>query len=271
MRLRLSTPEAVLLAACVLLLAFAALGPALAQPADHHAFADRRVLWGLPFAMDVLSNLPFVLGGLAGGWLLWRAPRRAISNMQRAMAELFFAGLLLVAVGSSWYHLRPDDAGLAIDRYAMAIAFAGLLGLAAAGRVSERAGTVLGLALLVLAPLAVWVWAASGNVLPWAVVQFGGLLGLAWLALRRPGERALRVNWWLVLLAYALAKLLELNDHAVFELTGGWISGHTLKHIVASLAAVPVLIAVRRAFESRQNALGIQFAKELGVRQTRRA
>ena len=271
MRWKLSTPEAVLLAACVLLLAFAALAPVLPQPAGHHAFADRRVLWGIPFAMDVLSNLPFALGGLAGGWLLWRAPRRAISNMQRAMAELFFAGLLLVAVGSSWYHWQPDDAGLAIDRYAMAIAFAGLLGLAAAGRVSERAGTLLGLALLTLAPLAVWVWSATGNVLPWATVQFGGLVLLVGLGLMPPADHALRVNWWLVLLAYAVAKLFELNDHAVFELTGGWLSGHTVKHVVASLAPLPVLLAVRQAYESRQNALGIQFARELGVRQTRRA
>jgi hypothetical protein len=271
MRPRLSMPETALLLAVVLTLLAVLLAPALPQPADQHAFADRRALWGIPHAMDVLSNLPFALAALAGGWLLWRLPRRAIGSMQRAMAELFFAGLLLVAIGSGWYHLQPDDAGLAVDRYAMAIAFAGLLGLAAAGRVSERAGTVLGLVLLVLAPLSVWVWSRTGNVLPWAAVQFGGLLLLVWFALLRPADRALAINWWWVLLAYGAAKLLELNDHAVFELTGGWVAGHTLKHVAASLAALPVLLAVGRAAESRQNALGIQFAKELGVRQTRRA
>jgi len=221
MRLKLSTPEAVLLAAVALLLAIAVAAPALPQPGNHHAFADARALWGVPYAMDVLSNLPFALGGLAGAWLLWRAPRGSISPMQRAMTELFFAGLLLVAVGSSWYHLRPDDAGLAIDRYAMAVAFAGAMGLAAAGRITERAGTVLGLALLLLAPLSVWVWSRTGNVLPWTVVQFGGMLLLLSLAMVRPREHALPVNWWMVLLAYGVAKLLEFNDHAIFGLTAG--------------------------------------------------
>ena len=45
----------------------------------------------------------------------------------------------------------------------------------------------------------------------------------------------------------AIAKMLEGSDAAVFELTQQWMSGHTLKHIAASLAALPVLVALRRA------------------------
>ncbi len=43
--------------------------------------------------------------------------------------------------------------------------------------------------------------------------------------------------WALVLLAYGAAKLLETNDHAIYELTSHWVSGHSLKHVVASMAA----------------------------------
>src|SRR6185369_8274377 len=126
-------PEAMLLLTCLSLLALALFGPALAQPAHYHEFADQRVLWGVPFAMDVLSNLPFALAGAVGAWCLWSLPSGALSNVQRAMAALFFIGLLLTAAASSWYHWHPDDAGLAVDRCGMAVAFAGLLGLAAAG------------------------------------------------------------------------------------------------------------------------------------------
>jgi hypothetical protein len=271
MRAMLSKTETLLLAACAALVAIALFGPALPGPAQPHGFADARTLLGMPFALDVLSNLPFALAGLAGLAMLWQAPRGVTSNMQRAMAELFFAGLILVAFASGWYHLHPDDAGLAIDRYAMAIAFAGLLGLAAAGRVSDRAGTVLGLALLLLGPLAVRAWAATGNLLPWVLVQFGGMLLLVALAWLRPQPGALPVRWFAVLGAYGLAKLAEVNDHAIFAATGEWLSGHTIKHIVAAMAAVPVLMAIRQARESGQNVLGISFAKELGVRVTRRA
>lgn len=44
---------------------------------------------------------------------------------------------------------------------------------------------------------------------------------------------------------YTLAKVLELGDHQVLAMTHGWVSGHTLKHIAAAMAAWPVISAVQ--------------------------
>jgi hypothetical protein len=252
-----SKPETLLLLGCACLMAAALLGPAITQPADYHGLADQRVLWGLPFAMDVLSNLPFAIAGLAGLWLLGEVPPRDLSNVQRAMAVLFFAGLLLTAGGSAWYHWQPDDAGLAIDRAGMGVTFAGLLGLAAACRVSERAGALLGLTVLLLSPVAIKAWSLTGNVLPWGALQFGGMVLIVWLAWlkARPGALDIRLGW--VILAYAAAKLLEMNDQAIFDLTGQLVSGHTLKHLVAALAALPVLASVTTLRKAGQNPAGI--------------
>lgn len=257
MRSLLSKTETVLVLACVGLLALTLFGPPVAQPGHYHGFADQRTLFGLPFFMDVMSNMAFAVLAVLGAWSLYRLPRRALSNVQRAMAALFFGGLLLTAAASSWYHWAPDDTGLAIDRGGMALAFAGVLGLAAAGRVSERAGAALGLALLLLAPLSIHVWSTTGNVLPWAALQFGGVALLLWLALLRPRYLALDIRWGWVIFAYPVAKLLEMNDHDVYHFTGEWVSGHTLKHVVAALAAVPVVAAIGAMGESRQNAFAI--------------
>ena len=43
---------------------------------------------------------------------------------------------------------------------------------------------------------------------------------------------------------YGLAKLLELGDHDIYAWTSQAVSGHSLKHIVASLAAWPVISAL---------------------------
>lgn len=244
MRHPLSRAETALMAGFTALLALALAGPAVHQPGNYHHFADQRVLWQLPMALDVLSNLPLALAALAGAVALWRLPPRTLGSVQLGMATLFCTGLLLAAAGSAWYHLAPDDAGLAVDRCGMAVAFAGLLGLAAAGRISERAGAWLGLAVLVLGPLAAHSALDTGNVLPWALLQFGGMALIVLLVLRQPGAGALPVRWGLVLLAYAVAKLLELCDQQVFELTAQWVSGHTLKHVVAALAAAPVIGAL---------------------------
>ena len=199
-----------LLVACLALLALGAWGPSIAQPSHYHAFADQRALFGVPNMMDVLSNLAFAGFGLFGAWRIWRLPLGAISPVQRSLADLFFAGLLMTALFSAWYHVQPQDLGLAVDRCGMAIAFAGLLGLAAATRVSDRAGQWLTLAVLVCGAWSIWTWSTSANVLPWAVLQYGGIaLGLG-LGLLEPRDGALPVAWTTVILVYVLAKVLGL-------------------------------------------------------------
>ncbi|MBK6005843.1 hypothetical protein JJB11_07020 [Ramlibacter ginsenosidimutans] len=245
-----------LVLACAALVALALLAPAVAQPPDAHAFADQRALFGIPHALDVLSNLPFAAAGAWGLVLLHRARLSQLHPTQRGCAQVFFIGLLVTAAGSSWYHLAPDDIGLAIDRGSMSVAFAGLLGLVAAGRVSDRAGRALCVGLLLAAPASVLFWLRTGNVLPWAVVQFGGI-ALVLLVLATGSQRlaTLPVRWSLVLLAYAIAKLFEVNDHAVLAASGELLSGHTLKHVAAALAAAPVIVALL-PLRRRQNGTG---------------
>lgn len=233
--------------ACAGLSLLAWLGPALPPHAfGGHGFADQRTWLGLPHAFDVLSNLPFAGFGLWGlRRLAWRQRRGpALPAATRWGAALFFAGLLLTALGSAYYHWQPDDARLAWDRAGMALAFAGLLGLATCERVSPRAGALTLAWALAAGLLAVAAWRLRGDLWPWAVVQFGGMLGVLLLLAWRPLAGALGVRLGLVVAVYALAKLLELSDHAVYALSGGGVSGHSLKHLVASLAAWPVLAAL---------------------------
>ena len=207
------------------------------------AFADGRTLWGLPNAMDVLSNLPFLLGGVWGLWQ-WRMYR--LQGPAAKAAAVFLLGLVATAVGSSVFHAWPGEPGLALDRAGMAVAFAGALGLAAAERVSARAaGPVLGTT-LVLALLSAVMPLTHGNVVPWAVVQFGGMALMVGLALQHPANGALGIRIGALIAWYALAKAFELLDAEVFHFTGHLVSGHTLKHLVAACAVWPVLRALRQ-------------------------
>ena len=242
--LKLKKLEYGLLAVVLALLAFGVFGPFVAQPVHQHDFADQRVWGAIPFAMDVLSNLPFALWGLIGLMCLPGLTRRAWRDCQTVLAALFFIGLVATAAASSWYHLQPGDAGLGIDRLGMVLAFAGLLGLAVAGRAGDRAGATMAVAVLVLGPLSVWCWLASGQILPWLLIQFGGMVLILWMATLKPLPGALAVRWGWLLAIYAAAKLLELADHEVYALTMHSMSGHSLKHVVASFAAWPVIRAL---------------------------
>lgn len=244
---RLTTRETGFVAVVSALLLLALLAPAVAQPANYHAFADRRSLAGIPFAMDVLTNLAFAACGAAGLWVLRGRRAAECSAARTGGARLFFCGLIATALGSSWYHANPGDSGLLVDRLCMALAFSGLLSMIAVERLGERAGRAVAWGAPLLGFASAAAWSMSGNVVPWAVFQFGGmLLLLAGAALSTVSSEA-PVRWPAVILIYAAAKVLELADHAVFDLTQGLISGHSLKHVVAAFAAWPVLQAARIA------------------------
>ena len=224
------------LLALTLVALFAPALPASAWPIPH--YVDSRNWLGLPNAGDVLSNLAFLAMGV-WGLTLMRARDDAPVG-----ARCFFAGLILTCAGSCFYHLDPDvPERLVADRLGMAVAFAGFLGIAASERVSVRAGQAVMLLMIVAGPLAAWV--ARENLTPWVVVQFGGMALAVGLALTRPRPGALGVSLSGVIFCYVLAKLFELGDVTVFEATGHIVSGHTLKHLAAALAAWPVIRALQ--------------------------
>jgi hypothetical protein len=233
----------------------AVLGPALWELPSHglealhphgHPFVDARTFWGIPNFMDVLSNAPLLLAGLLGvGALQTQRGTQRLPTVHLAMA-VFFVGLMLTGLGSAWYHWAPDAQGLVLDRLGMAVTFAGALALAVSERVSVAAASVTLRSSMMVALLSAVMPLSHGNVWPWAVVQFGGMALMLWLSMQKPVAGAMGVRIGVLLALYAVAKVFELGDEAIFHATGEVVSGHTLKHLVAALAVFPVLVAVRQ-------------------------
>jgi hypothetical protein len=227
--------------------------PPIPQALDYHAMADQRPLSGIPNSLNVLSNVPFAIVGLLGlaevfGWR--RRPVPFADRWERWPYAALFAGVALTALGSSYYHLAPDNARLVWDRLPMAVGFMGLLTALLAERVSLTAGKWLFLPLLAAGAASVgyWYWSElqnTGDLRPYLLVQFGSLLVvvllLALYPARHPGTRYLVTG----LAAYAAAKGLEIADRPIFAL-GHVVSGHTLKHLAAA-AGVACLVAMLRA------------------------
>lgn len=238
-------PLFITLLACALMLAH---GP-IPQFAQYHQFADRSTLLGVPHGADVWSNLGFALVGGWGMLRLWPAPAAPSHHAGRHGYRLFLAGLLLTAAGSSLYHLAPDDARLVWDRLPIALACAGLLAAVRAESQplpdARRDARWLG-ALAVLSVLSVFWWYATalrgaGDLRPYLLLQGLPLILIPlWQAQARAPWRD-RVAFGAALLLYGAAKLAELNDHALLAALGV-VSGHTLKHLLASAAAA-VLVA----------------------------
>jgi hypothetical protein len=226
-------------------------GP-IPQWASYHHFADRRAWLAIPNAADVLSNLPFALIGTWWLWTMRKLPRTPATPAWRAFA----VALIATAAGSGFYHWAPDNASLAFDRLPIAWACTALTCAFLTERVDERwsRGGVLAAALaLASVSVALWWWseaAGRSDLRAYLFVQFLPMLLVpAALLLRLPRRFAAAAPdraWWGVLLGYALAKGLEVADHAVFEHLQG-LSGHTLKHLAAAGAALWLLHGAWRA------------------------
>ena len=216
--------------------------PPVPQDPAYHRFADARHFLGVPNALNVLSNLAFLIAGGVGHWLVVGGAGRVafVDSRERWPWALFFSGLGRTGLGSAWYHLDPGNVRLVWDRLPMTVAFMGLF----AAMIGERIGPRVGLALL--GPLLV---AGTGSVLWWHVgeaqgrgdlrayglVQFFPMLAIPLLAWLFPARYTHGGYWGLAVLIYAVAKGLELADARVLAL-GGVVSGHSLKHLGAALA-----------------------------------
>jgi hypothetical protein len=247
---QLTTKEMSCLSVAALLLVIAIIGLVfgvfIAQHSDYHAFADQRSLLNLPFAADVLSNLPFAFVGAFGLALMAQQNYIAEHKIQLRLFSLSFWGLILTAAASSFYHFSPNNFGLSIDRLGMTSAFAGIIGLAVATRVSDRAGLASALAILILAPVSIMHWHQTGNLLLWSLLQGGGILALILLALRPTETKSISIQLGWIIALYVLAKVLELSDHQIYEWSQQTISGHSLKHLAAAAAAWPLIQALRK-------------------------
>jgi len=238
----------------VLVATIAILLPRFAQPLSYHNFADQRAWLSIPNFGDVVSNLPFAIFGAWGLWFLLslspaEADLRFVDPGERWTYVLVFLGLLLTAIGSSYYHLAPDNARLGWDRLPMTIVFMALVAAMIEERISVRAGLWLLPFLLAIGVFSVWQWywselRGAGDLRFYAAVQVYSALVLL-LVLLFPTNYTRGGDLGVVVLFYVLAKLLETFDTQIFAL-GHIVSGHTLKHLAAAMAGYWILRMLRK-------------------------
>jgi hypothetical protein len=245
-----------LLAASAALCIIAALVvPPMAQPLSYHAFADCRTIWAIPNFFNVLSNLPFLIGGALGFALIWKGGGAFVDPREQLPYLVFFLGAVLTSFGSAYYHLAPDNPRLVWDRLPMTLGFAGLVAAAAAERADLRLGLRSLWPLLALGAGTVVYWYATermgvGNLIPYALYQGWSILAIVLLIAVFPARRyshggllVWAAGW------YGIAKVFETYDLGIYRLSGGLLSGHTIKHLLAACAVFAIVrqLRLRRA------------------------
>ncbi len=231
--------------------AFAAHGR-IAQPVQYNDFADHSALPGIPHAGDVLSNAGFALVAIWGWLVLW--PHRNSDRLRDGWPgyRLFLIGLLLTAFGSAFFHLAPGNGRLTWDMLPIALVGAGLLAGVRGDRQRHATTNIeaIGLGLYAVASVAWWVVTdrhGAGDLRPYLVLQVLPLILIPlWQAIHR-APRIERIAFAAAMGLYVLAKIAEVFDHPIADALG-FVSGHTLKHLIATAATAAVVWGVTRRF-----------------------
>lgn len=210
------------------------------QDLSYHNFSDKRTFFGIPHFFDVISNIPFLLVGIAG---LRQAGKAYLLKPINYFLISFtlFSGVLLTALGSMYYHYSPNNFTLIWDRLPMTLVFTAFFASILYDYVGKRVGGFAFYPLLLLGIYSIFYWyytelTGAGDLRWYALVQFFPMIAIPLILVfyRTNSQRYIRYLLW-IFAAYILAKLTEHFDKEIFEYLT-LISGHTIKHLFSALA-----------------------------------
>ncbi len=214
----------------------------ITQSSSYHHFSDRATMFTIPNFWNVISNLPFLIAGLLGLVRL-----RSIVSHTKIQYCIFFLGIALVAIGSGYYHLHPDNRRLVWDRLPMTIAFMALFSIVVSEFIHLKIGQKLLIPALITGLLSIFYWIVFDDLKVYVLVQFYPIIATLIALVFFKSIYNLTIGYWLLLLAYITAKILEHFDYQTHQFLK-LLSGHTLKNIVVAMGIYILL----RTYQKRK-------------------
>ena len=214
--------------------------PHVSQDLKYHNFVDQIRIVGIPHFWNVVTNIPFLVVGIKG---FFKIQKQDLTGMLPELFKVylaFFMGLVLIGLGSGFYHLNPSNASLVGDRIAITITFMAFLVLIIGESISTKTASRLLFPLIFLGLASVIYWNITENLgiedlRFYALVQFLPML-LIPLMLLCYGSCLSGSRWiFAIIMVYGIAKIAEFYDQQIYDLIG--FSGHSLKHIIAAFGA----------------------------------
>ncbi len=211
----------------------------MADNPSYFDFADTRILWTISHAGDVLSNIPFFFVGLLG--LLNTCSKKSLLlNEYKHCLSILALGTILTCFGSIYFHLNPNLYTLFWDRLPMTIGFTGLIGLLITDRIGLKIGFFSCYLLVAMGLFSIIGWHNSWlDLRPYLSLQYGCLIFALLIVFFTPSNVIKNSSVLIALILYVLAKVTELYDRIIFDQLH-FMSGHTLKHLLAAIAILVI-------------------------------
>lgn len=212
----------------------------------YHTFCDSKVLFGMPNFWNVVTNLPFLIIGCYGF-----IKSGKIQQGKRQYITLFI-GVVLVSIGSAYYHINPSDSSLVWDRLPMTFIFMALVSILISDFFNQNVGNILLLPLLLLGIASILIWDITGDLRLYAFLQFYPMIAIPIVLLFNASKISITLKYWLLLLFYVIAKSFEYFDCTIYELSNG-VGGHALKHVFSAIGLLVFIILMNKTHKSKQS------------------
>lgn len=221
----------------------------ITQSQDYHNFADDNYLLNVNNFWNVFSNLPFVIIGIYGLFLVNKSIKNEVFIYNY---YCFFVGIILTGFGSAYYHYNPNDASLIWDRLPMTISFMSFFTIIIGTFIDENFAKKSLYYLLSIGLLSIIYWKFYQDLRMYLLVQFLPI-GLLFIILLLSNKNKESKKYFLIMVSfYIFAKILENNDLYIYNLTNKIISGHSLKHFSAGVAALFFYFFIKQKFIQNQ-------------------
>jgi Ceramidase len=217
--------------------------PVIPQDPSYHNFADDRIFWSIPNTFNVVSNIPLFIVGLFGLIFCTRHRARAGAWSWR----IFFGAVTFISAGSAYYHWAPNNWTLFWDRLPMVIGFMALFVSLVSEFIHPRVEVILLIPMCMLGIASVLYWHFTDDLRFYAWVQFFPLLYIPIVFLLYRQRSTYQSYLFAALGLYVLAKVAEFFDKSFFSMTHQYLSGHSLKHLLSTLAVYILYLRLRRS------------------------
>ncbi len=216
---------------------------AVNQDAHYHFFADDRLMYAIPNFWNVISNFPFIIIGLIGVTSVTNSRSDNAFKELNLARYVFFIGIVFTGIGSAYYHWHPTNQTLVWDRLPMTISFMAFFSALIGDTISLKAGKQILWPMILIGLMSIMYWTALGDLRLYVLVQFLPVILTPIILLLYRSQSNSAKYFWMMILFYAFAKVFESCDHQTYYACG--ISGHSIKHLFATLAPVSFLMAFR--------------------------
>ncbi len=220
--------------------------PPIPQDLEFHNFADQSEFLSIPNFWNVITNIPFIFLGFLG---LFQISGKEFSGILIKLINayrMFFLGLILIGMGSGYYHLDPSNASLVWDRMPITLSFMAFFAISLGESVSTDIASKLLFPLILIGILSVVYWdftesIGEGDLRIYAIVQFLPILLIPLLLLIYGSSLSGRGWIFAIIACYGCAKVAEIFDDQIYQSIG--FSGHSLKHLAAAYSAYLFLVS----------------------------